>query len=190
MQRYIGRIRVLTALCVVASLIIIGRLYYLQIMRGESYARRADAQFVGTKNPLLDRGTIFFTDKDGTQVTAATLSAVASSSDHQRYYPGGSLAAQEIGFVAYNDDHVQKGRYGLERYYDRVLARGNDDLYTNFFVELFGGVKSALGGGQDRGDLITPIEPSVQGELERQLALYERAWRPKLSGGIIMDPQT
>ncbi|MEK7109414.1 MAG: penicillin-binding protein 2 [Patescibacteria group bacterium] len=188
MQRYIGRIRVLTALCVVASLVIIGRLYYLQIMRGESYARRADAQFVVTKNPLLDRGTIFFTDKDGTRVTAATLSAVASSSDHQRYYPGGSLAAQEIGFVAYNNDDVQKGRYGLEQYYDAVLSR--EDSYSNFFVQLFGSAKTALEGGQGTGDLVTTIEPSVQAELERTLADYGAAWHPRLSGGIVMDPQS
>jgi len=189
MQRYIGRIRVLTAVCVLAALIIIGRLYYLQIMHGEAYARRADAQFVSTQDPLLDRGTVYFTDKDGNQITAATLNSVASSTaGHQRYYPGGSLAAQEIGFVAYNNDNTQKGRYGLEKYYDQVLAR--DDTYSNFFVELFGGVKTALQGGQSQGDIITTIEPSVQAELERTMVDYDKSWNPDLAGGVVMDPKT
>ncbi len=188
MQRYIGRIRTLTVVCVLAAFIIIGRLYYLQVMRGDSYTRRADAQFVSTQDPLLDRGSIYFTDKDGNQITAATLSAVASSTDHQRYYPGGVLAAQEIGFVAYNNDNTQKGRYGLEKYYDSTLSR--DESYSNFFVEMFGGVKTALDGGAGQGDVITTIEPSVQAELERTLADYGASWHPDSSGGIVMDPQT
>ena len=190
MRHYVGRIRVLTSLVVLAVLIIAGRLYVLQIMEGDSYARRADAQFIATQDPLLDRGSIYFTDKDGNQITAATLEPVASSTgDHQRYYPGGSLAAQEIGFVAYNNDNTQKGRYGLERYYDEVLSRGGD-TYANFFVQLFGGIKTALEGGQGSGDLITTLEPTAQAELERTLADYTTAWHPELSGGIVMDPKT
>ncbi len=188
MQRYLGRIRVLTAVCVLVVLVIVGRLYYLQVMRGDSYARKADAQFTVSHDPLLDRGTIYFTDKDGVQVTAATLHPVASSTNHQRYYPGGSLAAQEIGFVAYNNDHIQKGRYGLERYYDETLSR--TDSYSNFFVQLFGSVKTAIEGGQGQGDVITTIEPSVQAELERTLADYAASWHPTLGGGIVMDPKT
>lgn len=187
--RFLRRVRVVTALCILVTLIIIGRLYLLQVMHGATYAAKADAQFSQPASPLLDRGTIYFTDKGGAQITAATLKTNASSTI-RRFYPGGSLAAQEIGFVAYNDDNIQKGRYGLERYYDHVLARGSDDLYANFFVELFGGVRAALRGEQEQGDLITTVEPSVQAELERQLALYDKTWHPKLAGGIVMDPQT
>lgn len=199
--RFIVRVRVVTALCIVAALVIVGKLYFLQIMHGEEYARLADAQSVELKNPLLNRGTIYFSAKDGTLLTAATLrdisasskadatsSPTAGSSDHQRYYPGGSLAAQTLGFVAYNNDDEQKGRYGLERYYEQTLARGGAGTYSNFFVELFSelGSKEAAGGGQ--GDIITTIEPSVQSELERTLAAYAASWSPALAGGIIMDP--
>ncbi|HEV7448942.1 MAG TPA: penicillin-binding protein 2, partial [Candidatus Paceibacterota bacterium] len=76
-----------------------------------------------------------------------------------------------------------------ERYYESVLGRSGDNLYRNFFVELFGAAQSLAGQGT-RGDLITTIEPSVQGELERTLVEYEDTWHPKLSGGIVMDPQT
>jgi cell division protein FtsI/penicillin-binding protein 2 len=189
-SRFVLRVRLLTALLLVASLAIVGKLYVLQVMHGQEYARRAQAQSVATHNPLLNRGSIYFTDKDSQPILAATLREVGSTTDHQRYYPGGSLAAQTLGFVAYNNDDTQKGRYGLERYYDSVLGREDDNLYRNFFVELFGAAQDVLSGQDDKGDLITTIEPSVQGELERTLVEYGDTWHPKESGGIVMDPQT
>jgi len=149
---------------------------------------------VSLQSPLLDRGSIYFTTKDGTSVLAATLrppSEAASSTLKQRYYPGGQLAAQTIGFVAYNNDDTQKGRYGLERYYDSTLERPGDNLYANFFVQLFGTVQTAWQGAeQNEGDLITTIEPNVQAELERTLRDYNDTWHSVLAGGIVMDPHT
>lgn len=188
--RFVSRIRIVTAIILACTLVIIGKLYYLQIIHGDEYARRSDAQSVELKNPLLNRGIIYMTAKDGTLITAATLREVASSTTgHQRYYPGGSLAAHALGFVAYNNDDEQKGRYGLERYYEQTLARSGNDSYANFFVELFGGFAGeGQGGGQ--GDIVTTIEPSVQAELERVLDEYGTSWNPALSGGVIMDPKS
>lgn len=251
--RFLGRVRVIAILVILAVVVIVGRLYVLQIVRGHSYAVRAHAQFLPQTSPLLDRGTIYFTDKTGTQITAATLKtgyAIALNptkvvdaealyqelkdvtdlsheefiakatkagskyqlvaehldlsfgadlqakqlpglilqQDHWRLYPGGSLAAQTLGFVAYNADNKQEGRYGLERFYNSTLERNSGDLYKNFFVELFGSVQS-LAGSKEQGDLVTTIEPAVQAELERQLAEYDATWHAKLSGGIIMNPQ-
>lgn len=186
---FVSRVRVLALLCAVVALIIIGRLYVLQIINGAMYAERADAQFTQLQNPLLDRGALFFTDKNGTQIIAATLQSVASSTK-RRFYPGGSLAAQELGFVAYNNDTTQKGRYGLERYYDSTLARDAGALYANFFVELFSHVGSAIKGFGESGDVITTLEPVVQTELERTLADYGTQWHPGSAGGIVMDPKT
>lgn len=181
----------MTALCMLLGAVVVGKLYVLQVMHGGEYARRAEAQSLHLKNPLLNRGAIYFTDKNGAPVLAAALRpASAATSSHQRYYPGGSLAAHVLGFVAYNNDNEQKGRYGLERYYEHILSRSGESAYANFFVELFGGVASALGGEIQKGDLITTIEPTVQTELERMLAEYTTAWSPKLAGGIVMDPQT
>ena len=189
-RRFVTRVRVATLICALGALVIIGRLYYLQIIHGESYAARADAQIVVTKTPLVDRNSIFFTDKLGQEITAATLRMPGDEEEKMRYYPGGSLAAHAIGFVAYNNDHEQKGRYGLERYYDQTLTRASENLYANFFVELFGSVKDFLDGAPQTGDIVTTLEPSVQAELERTLLLYAESWNPELSGGIVMDPKT
>ncbi len=188
--RFIGRVRMVALVCIVASFVIIGRLYHLQIVRGDMYAARADAQFTPPTAALLDRNTIYFTDKEGQRWSAARMEETPTTTEYRRFYPGGSLAAHALGFVAYNNDDVRKGRYGLERYYDQTLTRAGDALYKNFFVELFGVARAVLTGESQTGDIITTIEPSVQTELERTLFAYAKDWSPKLSGGIIMDPRT
>jgi len=190
-SRFVTRVRLVTAVLMLIALSIVVRLYELQVVHGSEYARRADAQTVKLESPLLSRGAIYFTDKDGTPVVAATLNSLTTSTSttKQRYYPGGSLAAQTLGFVAFNNDNDQKGRYGLERYYDGTLSRPGE-TFTNFFVELFGGVSEALSQSNERGDLITTIEPTVEAELERTLAAYNDTWHPQLMGGVIMDPKT
>lgn len=189
-KRFITRVRVVALVAILVSFVIIGRLYHLQILRGDMYAARAEVQVAPQETPLLDRNSIFFTDKDGEPWTAAVVEQVGTTSEYRRFYPGGSLAAQELGFVAYNNDNEQKGRYGLERYYDQTLTRSSEALYSNFFVELFGAARAVLGGGAQSGDIVTTIEPSVQSELERTLDAYNESWHPKLIGGIIMDPKT
>lgn len=252
-SRFVLRVRLIALGFFVATVVIIMRLYFLQIMHGADYALKADRQFTAPGSALFARGSIYFTGKDGTELAAATvkdgvsvgvlpqkirdpeatwegvkdiahishdeyrsriqkpgaqyvevaehLSAAAGADlqkknipgvevdqDRWRFYPGGSLAAQEIGFVAYNGDALE-GRYGLESYYDSTLERQGSDLYANFFVELFTGLGSALS-GNSRGDIITTIEPSVQAELERQLAAYQAKWHPGSAGAIIMNPKT
>jgi cell division protein FtsI (penicillin-binding protein 3)/stage V sporulation protein D (sporulation-specific penicillin-binding protein) len=250
---FIARVRMLAVGCALAGLVIIGRLYFLQIMQGSAYSARADAQFIIPSSPLLDRNSIFMTDKAGTEITVAStktgfslavnptkiidpeaayavvqplvpvahddfiakatkpntqyqivathldtalgkqlqqknIPGIVLAQDRWRFYPGGSLAAQEIGFVAYNEDKVE-GRYGLERYWEQTLSKPEGNLYGNFFVQLFGGVSDLLQGQPQTGSVVTSIEPAVQTELERTLVMYNQTWHPVLAGGIIMSPQ-
>ncbi|MDE2213409.1 MAG: penicillin-binding protein 2 [Patescibacteria group bacterium] len=143
-------------------------------------ATRSDTQYVVVADHL--------STSTGALIEAANATGTLVAEDAWRYYPGGSLAAETIGFVGY-DGNTLNGRYGLERQYETTLERQGGDLYTNFFVELFAGVKNILSGNEE-GDIITTIEPNVQEELERELVLYDQEWHPQFDGGIIMDPQT
>jgi stage V sporulation protein D (sporulation-specific penicillin-binding protein) len=125
----------------------------------------------------------------GARIQSQKLPGVVVTADRWRYYPGNTLAAQTVGFVAFNNDHALAGRYGLERQYNDTLERREDQVYANFFVELFAGATTMLA-GSGRGDIVTTIEPSVEAELERELAAYAAAWSPTAVGGIIMDPRT
>jgi len=67
------RIRFVLAFIVLVSLLIVVRLYSVQIIDGQEYAQKADRQFASGGSGLFDRGSIYFTRKDGTLISAATL---------------------------------------------------------------------------------------------------------------------
>ncbi len=67
------RIRAISLCLVGAALILVGRLYFVQIVYGEWYAEKADRQYVQSNENLFERGTIFFQDKDKRLVAAATV---------------------------------------------------------------------------------------------------------------------
>ncbi len=69
------RIRLVLACVVVAALLILIRLYFVQIVHGEEYSQKADRQFASGSSGLYDRGSIYFTRKDGTHISAATLAS-------------------------------------------------------------------------------------------------------------------
>lgn len=55
------------------ALVLIARLYMLQIVNAEDYQERADRQYVKSAGSLFDRGSIYFSDKDGNVVSAAGI---------------------------------------------------------------------------------------------------------------------
>lgn len=68
----IWRIRLLSiGLVVVAGLFFL-KLFYLQVVRSEDYATQADRQYLIPTSAIFDRGTIFFSNKDGSVFSAAT----------------------------------------------------------------------------------------------------------------------
>jgi cell division protein FtsI (penicillin-binding protein 3)/stage V sporulation protein D (sporulation-specific penicillin-binding protein) len=227
----------------------------LQIVSADEFDAKADRQYLQSTYDYYNRGSIFFSTKDGEQVSAATLKSgfvvainpdlvrnseetykavseiipldyddfmakaekvddpyeeiakripadkadainnlnlpgVTLYKERWRFYPGNAMAAQTIGFVAYKDEELA-GRYGLERYYEDVLGRNNDEVYVNFFAEIFSNIQETLAGDNSlEGDVVTSIEPSVQSYLERTLAQVRETWDPQVAGGIIMDPMT
>ena len=247
------RIRLITGAAIFVAALLLSRLYLVQIVRGEEYREKADRQYSRPNAELWDRGSIFFTTKDGAPVSAATLrqgfllaiipkeiedaeAAYRSLSEHialdreaflakaskaddpyeevathidpetaekilakkilgvalfkerWRFYPGEDLASNVLGFVGFDGDR-RLGRSGLERYYEDILARGEGELYRNFFAEIFLGAKKvATKGGE--GDIVTAIEPTVEQYLEGNLEKLVTEFRAKRAGGIIMDPKS
>ena len=106
-------------------------------------------------------------------------------------YPAATLAAHAIGFVGYQGNK-KVGVYGLERYYEDLLSRASTGLYVNPFAEIFTSIESLLAKDprMEEGDIITSIEPSVEQNLESVLEDIQKAYEPKLAGGIIMNPRT
>lgn len=249
------RIRLISIGFILFSLLLVTKLYYVQILSGDAFTERADRQYTRPVGGVFDRGSIFFESKDGTYMAAASLRTgytiainpkilknsegvyekinalvpidkkdfmdkVARTSDPYeeiakriepekaqavdlldingvniykekwRYYPGETLAAQVLGFVGFRGEDYG-GRYGLENHYDTTLKRTNDNLYVNFFAEIFSDIhKSFTDTGTAEGDIVSTLEPTVEAYLEKQLQITNDKYSSKLTGGIIIDPKT
>jgi cell division protein FtsI/penicillin-binding protein 2 len=70
-----SRIRIILLCVVVVALLILVRLYFVQIVHGDDYAEKADRQFASGASGLFDRGSIYLTRKDGALISGATLAA-------------------------------------------------------------------------------------------------------------------
>ncbi len=67
------RIRIITGCILFLAVILIGRLYQLQVLSNDIYTEKAERQYVHTKQDLYSRGSIFFMTKDGERVSAASV---------------------------------------------------------------------------------------------------------------------
>lgn len=249
------RLNVISGLLICIGLIIISRLYYLQVLNGEEYLERANGQYISLTDNIFDRGTIFFKTKDEKLVAGATiktgyflfinpkltedpealyklllevipdlnkdtfiskatkkndsyeeivhrldedklkaiqdlsLKGVGLHKENWRYYPGNNSASSVLGLMGFKENDYA-GRYGLESYYDTTLRRDQSDLYKNFFAQIFNTVTMTIKAGEPEGNIVTTIEPTVQSEMEFELAKFIDEWNPKEVGAIIIDPNT
>ncbi|MEK9184125.1 MAG: penicillin-binding protein 2 [Patescibacteria group bacterium] len=67
------RLRVLAGILFVFAALICLRLYFVQVVHGADYALRAEKQYISASQELFSRGSIYFTRKDGSLLSAATL---------------------------------------------------------------------------------------------------------------------
>jgi cell division protein FtsI/penicillin-binding protein 2 len=67
------RIRLIFFCFFLFALILIGRLYYIQVIHGQEYVDRADRQYVSLADNIFNRGGIFFQNKDGSLLNMASL---------------------------------------------------------------------------------------------------------------------
>lgn len=105
--RFRRRLGVLAGLGIVGMTVIATRLFYLQILRHETYQALALEQQVKRRGLLASRGEIL--DRN--------LVSLAKSVNGKRLYPLGTLAGQVIGFV----DQDLRGLEGVEYAYDGIL---------------------------------------------------------------------
>ena len=250
---FITRTRVIFFCILLFAIVLIAKLFLVQIVHSSDYSDRADRQYSTPSSNIFERGNIYFSHKDGQLVSAALqttgfkvaidpvkiidkelvyselskiisldhdvfLSKVNKQNDPYeeianslskeqadaitllkisglfiykekwRFYPGSSLAAQSLGFVAYKGDELA-GRYGLERQYNDELSRDKNNPYINFFAEVFSNINKTLFNDEAMaGDIVTTIEPSVQNFLEKTIESVKEKYQIDSVGGIIMNP--
>ncbi len=71
-KTFLNRIRILSVVSIFAGAFILIRLFSVQIVKQEAYADKADRSYVRSSN-TFDRGAIYFSKKDGSRISAATV---------------------------------------------------------------------------------------------------------------------
>ncbi len=69
------RIRIISAVIFFIGFLLIIRLYHIQINQAEAYREKAQRQYVHTAKDVYNRGSIYFTTKDGEKVSAASVTS-------------------------------------------------------------------------------------------------------------------
>lgn len=252
-----NRLRLLSLLVFLSALLLVSKLYLIQIVSGENFEAKAEHQYVAGIN-YFERGSIFFTTKDGALVPAAgiktgfvlhvnpiilsersdleniyetvnaitalnkdeflakarkeddpyeelsrrlpasvaekiqalKISGLSVAKERWRFYPGETMAAHTIGLIGYQGNTLA-GRYGLERFYEPVLKRSGEDIFVNFFAEIFSNIRKATSGDESfEGDIVTTIEPSVEAFLESEILKVTQKYSSDFTGGIVINPKT
>ena len=70
-----SRIRVVSVVICFLSLILIGKLFYIQVIHKNLYTQRADKQYATPAGDMFTRGSIFFSKKDSSLVAAGAVSS-------------------------------------------------------------------------------------------------------------------
>jgi stage V sporulation protein D (sporulation-specific penicillin-binding protein) len=69
------RIRIISAIIFGIGFLLITRLYYIQVVQASFYKEKAERQYVHTAKDVYNRGSIYFTTKDGEKVSAASITS-------------------------------------------------------------------------------------------------------------------
>ena len=70
------RIYLLSFTATALSLALVTRLFFIQIVNGDDDSKRGDRPYVKPSSDIMSRGSIFFQEKSGALVSAATLKTV------------------------------------------------------------------------------------------------------------------
>jgi len=88
------RIRVVIAALLLISFALLSRSYYVQVIHAADYETQASAQYVRNSTDLYNRGSIFFTTRDGARLSAAAIkSGYVLAVDPSRVTDATSLCA-------------------------------------------------------------------------------------------------
>lgn len=131
------------------------------------------------------------TDAQMEAIKSMNIVGMEFTKETWRYYPEPGMGGHIFGFVGFDGDKRQ-GKYGLEGYYENILAGSPGELHSE--RDVWGNI-IAIGNNSitekvDGSDLVLTINRAIQ--YKACQALYAVVERFKAESGsiIIMDPKT
>lgn len=119
------------------------------------------------------------------------LEGVHLSDESFRYYPGGQLASQVLGFVGWRGKTFG-GRYGVENYFEKELTGQEGKLFQNKdnSGRWIPTGKKELTRAQNGDDLVLTIDRIIQYQTEKILKSAVEKFEADRGTIIVMDPPT
>jgi len=120
------------------------------------------------------------------------LPGVGFDNQYQRFYPEASMAAQLLGFVGKDNGGNDKGYFGLEGFYDRLLSGKGGlavEVHDAFGRPILAEMNDATG-ETDGANLILNIDRSIQFLVEQKLKDGVEQYGATSGMVGIMDPKT
>lgn len=158
----------------------------LQVDRGmiEEKLRHKERMFEVIKKKL--------SNEEAGKVDESKLKGVHLLSETYRYYPGGELASQTIGFMGFNKEDRVVGRYGVEAYWEDEL-RGSSGSVTQ--EKDAGGrwipiVDRDVKPAENGDSLVLTISREVQYEVEKILKGAVEEFQAESGTVVVMEPKT
>ncbi len=130
-------------------------------------------------------------DEEASRLKEARIIGVYLTPESFRYYPGGQLASQLVGFVG-SDGDQQRGRYGLESFWEKDL-KGQSGQLTQEGDSRGRWIPISdreLQPAQNGADLILTVNRTVQFEVEKILKQAMDKFTPDSGTIVVMEPKT
>ncbi len=135
--------------------------------------------------------------KDVPQATADAIKAkhlpgIGLAKRQARFYPEEGLGGQLFGFVSSADGRIRSGKYGVEGFYDELLAGTYGSLKAEKDASgrrlTIGSV--ALEEAKDGSDLVLTIDRAIQYAACEQIAKATRQFEAQGGTIIVLEPDT
>jgi len=118
-----GRIWLIKLFVLIFGLILVGRLYYIQIISSETYVDQADKQYVQTGQAVFDRGTIYFSQKSGNLISAATLATGYTVTIHPKKVKQPEDVFNALSGILSIDESVLLAKIENDKSYTEIAKR-------------------------------------------------------------------
>lgn len=126
------------------------------------------------------------------KLDSLNLPGIGFDKEYERFYPEASMAAHLLGFVGKDSEGNDKGYFGLEGYYDRLL-RGKEGVAVQVH-DAFGrpilAKMNRASGAVDGQNLIISIDRSIQFLVEKQLKQGIEKYGAASGMVGVMEPKT
>lgn len=146
-------------------------------------------------------------NKQVESVKGLKIKGIGVSYETDRFYPGGNLASNVLGFLGYDglpgQGNNKSGQYGIESFYDEELFgkkwSANKYVTDSRFVKSLFKFLSRSGSNENKenenkvnrpADLILSIDKNIQQVVEDKLKSLMEKWKAASGTVIIQDPDT